>query len=96
MHADEQLDAEPAGGPAQLGVHGRAAPPGGGRPDDHGHLGVTAPQPRAAARERIDVVGLAAHHRVDDEGLEPGVPGATRLGGLGVDLARRRRRPRGE
>ena len=32
------------------------------------------------------LVGLAAQHRVDDERLEPGVPGAALLGGAGVHL----------
>ena len=45
-----------------------------GRPAERG-------RPRAHA-----VVDLAAQQRVDDEGLDAGVPGAARLGGLGVDL----------
>ena len=43
-------------------------------------------QPSALARESTRLVGLGAQHRVDDERLEPGVPGAADLGGAGVDL----------
>ena len=39
-----------------------------------------------AGRESNSLVGLAAEHRVDDQRLEPGVPGAAHLGGPGVDL----------
>ena len=43
--------------------------------------------PAQGAGPRGDrLVGLGAQHRVDDQRLEPGVPGAAGLGGAGVDL----------
>ena len=48
---------------------------------------VAAGRPAEGARAREHrLVGLAAQHGVDDERLEPGVPGAADLGGAGVDL----------
>ena len=46
------------------------------------------PQPERGGPGPQRVVGLAAQQRVDDQRLQPGVPGAAGLGRLGVDLGR--------
>ena len=59
-----------------------------GRPARAEHdrdVAAAGPAQRAGPGEQR-LVGLGAQHRVDDQGLEPGVPGAAHLGGAGVDL----------
>ena len=63
----------------------RCAAPGA-RPSTDASTPPRWAQPSALAREAHGLVGLAAQHGVDDQRLEPGVPGAARLGGPGVDL----------
>ena len=85
--------------PTSASAPRRGGPPGAARRRPRGLRGTgrasarattatwsAPPQPSAAARERSDVVGLAAQQGVDHEGLEPGVPGAPGLGRAGVDL----------
>ena len=81
---DEQLDAEATRGAVQVGEHGGRGP-GGVEPTTTATL-VTEPQPRAAARDCMDSSASPRMHGVDDERLQPGVPRAAGLGGLGVDL----------
>ena len=81
---DEQLDAGAPGRAVQVGEH-RGGRAGRGRADDHHDLGDRAPAERGRPRLHR-LVGLAADDGVDDERLEPGVPRAAGLGGLGVDL----------
>ena len=57
----------------------------GAAPEDDGHAVAVGPAERAGPGGD-GLVGLGAQHRVDDERLEPGVPGAAGLGGAGVDL----------
>ena len=57
-----------------------------GQADDDGHLPALAPAERGGPR-RDGLVYVTAQEGVDDEGLEPGVPGASGLGGLRVDLS---------
>ena len=57
------------------------------RAQHHRHGAAVSPAERAGAGEHR-LVGLGAQHRVDDERLETGVPGAADLGGPGVDLRR--------
>ena len=54
-------------------------------PEHDGDAAAVGPAERAGPRGD-GLVGLGAQHRVDDERLEPGVPGAAGLGGAGVDL----------
>ena len=59
-----------------------------GKPSEH-HDDVTPGLPAEGACARAHgLVGLGAHHRVHQQRLEPGVPGATHLRGLRVDLGR--------
>ena len=59
----------------------------GAVPDQHGHFAVPVPAERGDAAGQLVVV-FPAENRVDDEGLEPGVPQAAGLGGAGVDVRR--------
>ena len=54
---------------------------------DHADVRRRRPAERGGSRAH-SVVDLAAQQGVDDERLDAGVPGAARLGGLGVDLRR--------
>ena len=70
------------------GVPGRRGPrcaAAGALPEDDAHAAAVGPAERAGPRGD-GLVGLGAQHGVDDQRLEPGVPGAARLGGPGVDL----------
>ena len=60
------------------------------RAEHHDHLAVAAPAERAGAGEHGGV-RVRAEHRVDDQGLEAGVPGAADLRGPGIDLGGRER-----
>ena len=53
--------------------------------DEHRDLAVAVPAERGDATRQLVVV-LAGEDRVDDEGLESGIPEAARLGGAGVDV----------
>ena len=77
----------PGGAAYVVDERSRARPraPSGTRPSTT----ATAPrdsQPSALARERTVSSASARSTRVDDQRLEPGVPGAAHLGGPGVDL----------
>ena len=84
LHAGEDVEVGRAGHPPDLVDHRFRL---GVRrvPDHDDHRVVAAPaQRRGPGPQRV--VGLAAQQGVDDQGLQPGVPGAAGLGRLGVDL----------
>ena len=102
---DVAEDARPAGAPwtaARVSTPTRSAArrrpsttpaePAGGRARPRPRRPGSVDAPAQGGRARLHrVVGLAAEHRVDDEALEPGVPGAAGLGGVRVDLGGRER-----
>ena len=82
LHADEHVGT-PGGG--RCGAAGRRRTCWGVVPTSTRHLAVTVPAERRDAARQLVVV-LAGEDRVDDEGLEAGVPQSARLGGAGVDV----------
>ena len=57
-----------------------------GHPAEHHDDGALGLPAQRAGAGPDGLVGLGAEHAVDDQRLEPGVPGAAHLGGPGVDL----------
>ena len=90
LHGAEGIHARgPRGAPygvddAGLGVLGRYGA------EHHGHVAARAPADGAGAGED-GVVGLVAQHGVDDQRLQPRVPGAADLGRARIDLGGRER-----
>ena len=74
--------------PGPPGVPGRRGPRSAacGRRAEHDDDTLAMGPAQRAGPRGDGLVGLGAQHGVDDEGLEPGVPGAARLGGPGIDL----------
>ncbi len=82
VHADQHLGAH-RGRPAHRGV--QVVDVGGGVADEHQHRCRGGPAQRRGPAGQL-VGALAAHEGVDDQGLEPGVPGAAVLRVAGVDV----------
>jgi hypothetical protein len=83
VHPDQDLAAQRPRGPADRRV--RVLDARGGRADDHDDRGHRRPaQRRGPAGELLGP--LAADEGVDDERLQPRVPGAAVLGEAGVDV----------
>ena len=84
VHADQHLAAQRPRGPADGGVRvldaGRAWRRRARRPGV-----IVGPAQRGGPAGQL-VGPLAAHEGVDDQGLQPGVPGAAVLGEAGVDV----------
>ena len=73
----------PGGPPDRL--DGQLAVAVGRGAEDDAHMLGRVPAERGGAGDGA-LVGLAGQHGVDDQRLQPGVPGAARLGGLRVHL----------
>ena len=82
VHPADHLDPSPPGGPVD-GVQHRGDVAARGAADHHRHRRRVRPAQRGGPAGQ-HVRGVAAQQRVDQQRLQPGVPGAARLGGPGV------------